>query len=70
MGAIRGIVDSDPIDVPRLEISLREAIAAVKKTREAIAAGPKRRKTGLDDLLKGFDSYCKSLLAKIVGQQH
>ena len=30
-GAIREIIDSEPIDVPKLEIALREAISAVDK---------------------------------------
>jgi hypothetical protein len=69
---IRALIDSDPIDLPKLELTLREAIAAVDKTLSArtdiLFRG--REKTAHEDALKKYDAYLKMLLAEIVGTQH
>jgi hypothetical protein len=72
MDRVRSLIDSDPIDLPKLEASLREAISAVDRARSArtdiLFRG--KRKKALDDTLKGNDGYLKMLLAEIVGVQH
>jgi hypothetical protein len=69
MDTIREIIDTDPIDVPKLEARPREGIGTVKKVRDASAAGPSRDKR-FDAQLDWYDGYFKMLLAQIVGVQH
>jgi hypothetical protein len=65
---IRSIIDDDPIDLPKLEAGLREALAATERARVASAVGERSKRT--DSLLDGYEDYLRMLLSEIVGEQH
>jgi hypothetical protein len=65
---VRSIIDTDPIDIPRLEASLREAIGSVRDTRAALAVAKPDKK--INAFLDCWDGYFKMLLTEIIGPQH
>jgi hypothetical protein len=67
MNTVRTIIDHDPVDVPLLETSLRQAIATIKATRDSLAAGLRDKQ--MEGMLDGYGNYCRMLLAVIDGLQ-
>jgi len=62
---IRSTIDNDPIDIPSLETSLREAIAAIQRIRSSGV-----RDKAIVGVIDSYEKYCQSLIDIIVGQQH
>jgi hypothetical protein len=64
---ISDIFDTEPLDVPKLEITLRETIGAVKAARKEAVEGKNRE---IEKGLNGYEAYLKTILVEIVGFQH
>ena len=62
---IRNIIDEEHIDLGKLQASLREAIAAVRKIRSSSLSSKTLRST-----MDNYESHYTSLLEIIVGKQH
>jgi hypothetical protein len=62
---VRSIIDDDPIDLKRLQGSLRDILAAIRKVRSSAMCTKK-----LDRLLVSHEKHYASLLGLIVGKPH